>query len=133
MVRFRYCLESAIEPRDVAMVVVVYGRGSMPYRAASRHAHKGIHDEQATATWLSFSAPLSHLFRKAQPEAARRRSVATYPWASFKAGGFREAKRRGLGLPHQQARPAQLSDQPELLRSSPDGKCWQKCHWPGYP
>jgi hypothetical protein len=20
-----------------------------------------------------------------------------------------------------------------LIRGSPDGKCWRKCHWPGYP
>ncbi len=33
----------------------------------------------------------------------------------------------------EQARPAQLSDQPELIRRSPDGKCWRTCHWPGYP
>jgi len=24
-------------------------------------------------------------------------------------------------------------DRDLLIRSSPDGKCWRKCHWPGYP
>jgi len=78
--------------------------------------------------------------RRSRPAAACRwsRRIRLLPrWAAACSTGRWPRTGRAAAacdrLPHQQARPAQLSDQPELIRSSPDGKCWRKCHWPGRP